>query len=183
MSRPWRGLTVIQPWAWLISTSAKRVENRTWAPPASWRGPLLIHAGKAPVMDLSPELRALPWPQDMGVTGYTLGAQLDRMARRGEFVVGHVVAVADGVEARQGTECPACDGDGWVASHGFSGPERDGCPVDCRGQRDQFAFGPVCWWLSGVRALREPVPCRGMQGLWTPAPEVVVQVEELLRGR
>lgn len=152
--RPWRALTIIQPWAWLIATGAKRVENRTFAPPAGWGGPLLIHAGKAPLMDLSPELRAIPWPQNMGVTGYTLGEQLDRMARRGEFVVGHVVAVVERVSA---------------------GPVRR--------EESPFAFGPVCWWLDGIRALRDPVPCRGMQGLWTPAPDVVDQVEAQLSMR
>lgn len=38
-----RGLTVRQPWAWLIERGHKRYENRTW--PTRYRGPLLIHAG------------------------------------------------------------------------------------------------------------------------------------------
>ena len=37
-------LTVWQLWAWLIVMGIKAVENRTW--PTSYRGPLLIHAGK-----------------------------------------------------------------------------------------------------------------------------------------
>jgi hypothetical protein len=36
-------LTVRQPWASLIVTGAKDVENRSW--PTSYRGTLLIHAG------------------------------------------------------------------------------------------------------------------------------------------
>lgn len=36
-------LTIHQPWAWAIF-HGKSVENRTW--PTSYRGPLLIHAGK-----------------------------------------------------------------------------------------------------------------------------------------
>lgn len=42
-----RALTVKQPWASLIATGAKTVENRTWPIPATWKpaGPLLIHAG------------------------------------------------------------------------------------------------------------------------------------------
>ena len=39
-----KALTIRQPWAWAIGESGKRIENRTWAP--SYRGPLLIHAGK-----------------------------------------------------------------------------------------------------------------------------------------
>lgn len=45
-----RALTICQPYASLIclpddDDRAKRVENRTW--PTSYRGPLLIHAGKS----------------------------------------------------------------------------------------------------------------------------------------
>jgi hypothetical protein len=40
-----KALTVCQPHAHLIAIREKRVENRTW--PTSYRGPLLIHAGKS----------------------------------------------------------------------------------------------------------------------------------------
>ena len=39
-----KALTVRQPWASLIISGAKRVENRSW--PTRHRGPLAIHAGK-----------------------------------------------------------------------------------------------------------------------------------------
>lgn len=39
-------LSIRQPWAFLIVQSIKPVENRTWA--TSYRGPVLIHAGKTP---------------------------------------------------------------------------------------------------------------------------------------
>lgn len=38
-------LTVKQPWAWALIHGPKRIENRTWE--TSYRGPLLIHAGKS----------------------------------------------------------------------------------------------------------------------------------------
>ncbi|MEU5610522.1 ASCH domain-containing protein [Streptomyces sparsogenes] len=40
-----RALTIRQPWATAIAHADKRVENRVW--PTSYRGPVLIHAGKA----------------------------------------------------------------------------------------------------------------------------------------
>lgn len=40
-----RALTIRQPWAAAIAFADKRVENRTW--PTSYRGPILIHAGKS----------------------------------------------------------------------------------------------------------------------------------------
>jgi hypothetical protein len=38
-----KALTIRQPWASLIVAGLKDVENRSW--PASYRGPLVIHAG------------------------------------------------------------------------------------------------------------------------------------------
>ena len=39
-------LTLHQPWAHAVAHLGKRIENRTWAPPASAMGaPLAIHAG------------------------------------------------------------------------------------------------------------------------------------------
>lgn len=39
-----KALSIRQPWAWLITTGQKDVENRTW--PTPFRGKFLIHAGK-----------------------------------------------------------------------------------------------------------------------------------------
>jgi hypothetical protein len=39
-----RTLSIRQPWAWLIVNGHKPVENREWS--TTYRGPLLIHAGK-----------------------------------------------------------------------------------------------------------------------------------------
>lgn len=47
MTTPVRALTLIQPWATAIAVGAKRIETRSWS--TSYRGNLLIHAGKAPV--------------------------------------------------------------------------------------------------------------------------------------
>ena len=39
-----KALSIKQPWAYLVVSGAKPIENRTWR--TSWRGPLLIHASK-----------------------------------------------------------------------------------------------------------------------------------------
>ena len=39
-----KALSIRQPWAWAIIAGYKTIENRTWQ--TSYRGPLLIHAGK-----------------------------------------------------------------------------------------------------------------------------------------
>jgi hypothetical protein len=40
-----RTLSIRQPWAGLIVAGIKDIENRSWS--TSYRGPILIHAGKA----------------------------------------------------------------------------------------------------------------------------------------
>ncbi len=39
-----KALSIQQPWAWLIVAGFKDIENRSWR--TSYRGPVLIHAGK-----------------------------------------------------------------------------------------------------------------------------------------
>jgi ASCH domain len=47
MSEPSIALSIRQPWAWLIVNGWKDIENRDWL--TRFRGPVLIHAGKAPM--------------------------------------------------------------------------------------------------------------------------------------
>lgn len=51
MSGDTRALSIRNPWAWLVVNGYKDVENRTWQ--RSFTGPLLIHAGKKPDVDVS----------------------------------------------------------------------------------------------------------------------------------
>lgn len=39
-----KALSIQQPWSWLIVHGHKSIENRSWS--STYRGPLLIHAGK-----------------------------------------------------------------------------------------------------------------------------------------
>lgn len=39
-----KALSILQPWAWLITAGHKDIENRRWW--TNYRGPFLIHAGK-----------------------------------------------------------------------------------------------------------------------------------------
>lgn len=39
-----KALSIQQPWSWLIVNGFKDIENRSWS--TSYRGPVLIHAGK-----------------------------------------------------------------------------------------------------------------------------------------
>ena len=63
-------LSIRQPWAWLIVEGYKDVENRTWG--TKYRGPLLIHAGKALTEDYKLLRRSLIR------AGYPLPEKFDR---------------------------------------------------------------------------------------------------------
>lgn len=39
-----------------------------------------------------------------------------------------------------------------------------------------WAFGPYCWEITDIVALKNPVRCKGAQGLWTLLPDVLDQV-------
>ena len=45
-----KALSIKQPWAWLIASGFKPIENRNWRYPPRFRGPFLIHAGKQPAV-------------------------------------------------------------------------------------------------------------------------------------
>ena len=72
-----RGLTILEPYAALIRLGRKKVENRKWA--TSYRGPLLIHAGKGP--------RLLQFMDD--------GRDMEYDLTRADMRLGMAVAVAE----------------------------------------------------------------------------------------
>ena len=126
-----KALTISQPFASLIASGEKWVENRRW--PTGHRGRLAIHAGKGTQYLDRRELVAYP--------------------------TACVVAVAQLV---------AC-----VHLHAVGG--RD--PLPCEQLRmkgidpsdllsHEHTEGPWCWVLRDIRRYREPIPCRGAQGLW-----------------
>lgn len=131
-----KALTISQPFASLIASGEKWVENRSWF--CRHRGPLAIHAGKG--------------------TQYLTRTQLRR------FPTGAVVAVADVVAcllletAREGTARA-------VQPREVQLLEAAGLTLE-ELLAHEHAEGPYCIVLANVRRLAEPVPCRGKQGLW-----------------
>ena len=76
MSDPLWTLSIRQPWAWLICCRGKNVENRVWV--TQYRGPIVIHAGKAVDWDACDILRAQGHqiPYDLPVQGIVGHARL-----------------------------------------------------------------------------------------------------------
>lgn len=153
-----KALTIRQPWAWLICHSGKRIENRGWAP--AYRGPLLIHAGKActaaEIDDARAFLRSrrLPVPSLVELAGMPYGA---------------VVAEAELVDVVRESDDPWFVGPvGWVIE-GVRMLER---PVPARGAQGLFE---IAWELpeatevypAADRATRPAAPMK------PAAPEIL----------
>lgn len=126
-----KALTISQPFASLIASGEKWVENRMW--PCRYRGPLAIHAGKGTQYLTAKELAAYP--------------------------TGCVIAVATVV---------GCWTDCEIHNRALKDPAGivPGMRINWEQLSEhQHVEGPYCICLAAVRKI-DPVPCRGMQGLF-----------------
>jgi hypothetical protein len=155
MSDEVRAISLHQPWASLIAQGAKTIETRSWRTP--YRGLLAIHAAKVVSRDLL--VLAEPAAYDQATIDAVYRALKDPPR-------GAIVAVARLVKclptAPQGSPYVNL----WVQ----------------RLSHQEVAFGDFRpgrwgWVLEDVRALSEPVPCRGQQGIWPLPADVWAEVE------
>lgn len=156
-----RGLTLIRPWSDAIVHGPKRVENRPWCPPRWMLGQrIALHAGKK---YLTPGMTP-DWTQRPP-------------AETPQGIVG-VATIAGWLDTRDGRP---------VAQARETHPLGKGRFRDLhrvlRLDRDPWWCGPVGWLLDEVQALPEPVPCRGMLGLWTLPTDIERRVLAQLKGK
>jgi len=142
-----RALTILQPYAWLIASGPKRVENRTW--PTRYRGPLLIHAGKrlAPNDWWYDDLLASRWRAPLPLPAFHDGEVVTNWARRA-FPFGALVGVCEL------TGCVQYSPAGSLAEN-------------------RWASGPFCWILDNVHAFADPIGYRGQRGLFHVPDSIV----------
>lgn len=157
-----KGLTLTQPWATLVALEAKGIETRSWSTP--YRGPVAIHAAKGlgsvgGAAGLCQFWWCEPFHSVLAEAGYT--AELDRDLPRGLIVA---VCELDNVIPTSMMQVE----DASVAI-GFN--ER---------AFGDYAPGRFAWSLRNVRALAEPIECRGALGLWDVPAEVAGQIAELI---
>lgn len=154
--RPMKALTLWRPWTWAIchpSQYAKRVENRTWAPPSWMIGQdFAIHAGKrydAKVCDWIADILAeRPPAANACPQGIVAVAKLHR-------------CIYDSGESACVATLKLCEKAG--VGDWYSGP-----------------FG---WLLDDVRVLAQPIACKGAQGLWELPKDVERAVRAALTPR
>jgi len=131
-----KALTISQPFASLILTGEKWVENRQWG--TDFRGPLAIHAGKGQQYLNAEQLAGYPTGCVIAIARLAICMRLSWLRRRRSLVSNTPIGWCKII----GTDLTIGD----VLKH-------------------KHTAGPWCWILTDVHGI-ECVPCRGHQGLW-----------------
>jgi hypothetical protein len=133
-----KAITLTQPWATLVAKGFKRIETRSWH--TNYRGPLVIHAAKS-----------IPaWVGDWFLqNGYARAA----LAHCG------VRQVSDLKSLPRGAVIATCELVNVISVEGFR-------PEPAERAFGDYGPGRFAWLLENVRAIVEPVECRGALGLW-----------------
>ncbi len=133
-----RAISLIQPFASLIALGAKGIETRSWE--TMYRGPLAIHASARWGRAERELIKEIPF----------------NLFDLASCPRGAVIAVVELVEVKR-TEA-------WLdwfrefSGHGVAGEF----------EREFGDYGPgrFGWRFKNVRVLKEPIPAKGMLGLW-----------------
>lgn len=147
-------LSLMQPWATLVSIGAKRIETRSWA--TKYRGPLAIHAGKGGLPAVTERELCASEPfagalEMVGIRTIVGGAPVNPA-----FYRGSILCVCDLVDCVRITA--------------------ENVPPEPERSFGDYMPGRFAWHLTNVRMLSEPIPAKGMLGLWTPAPELLAEI-------
>lgn len=140
-----KAITICQPYAHLIVIGKKWVENRTW--PTSFRGQLLIHAGKSK-----------DWLEADFSTMAGYPAKLQYGEPLQDMAFGAIVGVAEMTAclARKTIEAYAAKDPRWkpLADH-------------------EHTEGPWCFVMRNVHRFADPIPYRGELGFFDVPDELV----------
>ena len=158
MTERMKALTLTQPWASLVACGAKRIETRTWAPPAALIGErIAIHAAKGWTEDARFIATTEPFKSALR-EGYQRGL-IERSSIL-DLPRGCVVAIATLMA------CYAMRGDG---DDGWRTIQRLLIEQPHERAFGGYGAGRYAWVLRNVRAI-EPIRARGALGLWDWQP-------------
>ena len=152
-----------QPWATLVAVGENSIETRSWG--TSHRGPLAIHSAKGFPRDARKLCGMSPYREVLARHGYADAPSLP---------LGAVIAVAELVDVMKFTRGTLRDVRARVKRGELPPHEVD---------FGDFSPGRYGWVLRDVGALREPVPARGMLGLWEVSAETQARINRQLRRR
>lgn len=147
-----KGLTLTQPWASLVACGAKQIETRSWS--TSYRGPLVIHAAKN-------------WKCE------------DRSLFDDEWFVAPLscIGIYEPAHVPLGTIVAVCRLED-IEPTSVVRPRLLGFSLDDEYEYGDYSDGRFAWHLKDVIALPEPIPWRGMLGLWDVPAELAAKLPE-----
>lgn len=152
-------LSLLQPWATLVSIGAKKIETRSWN--THYRGPLAIAVSKK----LPPDAEYFCYGErffDALVDGFCQPNNIvpSKMVER--LPLGSILCVCDLVDVVRITA--------------------DNAPPEPERSFGHYTPGRYAWHLASVRALPEPIPVTGKRGLWVPDAPILEQLERFYKG-
>lgn len=150
-----RSLTLIQPWATLIAIGAKRVETRSWR--TSYRGPLVIHAGK------KVERSCFDHPVFRRVLQEVNISSPDELPRGVALAVATLHACIPMEEVQH------------IPFREYHGGERWDFTEQERAFGD-YSPGRYAWLLTDVKELHTPIPMKGALNLMHLSVDTMQQV-------
>ena len=156
-----KALTLTQPWATLVAVGENSIETRSWG--TSYRGPLSIHSAKGFPRDARELCRMSPYRDALRSHGYADALSLP---------LGAVIAVAELIDVIKFTRGTLRDVRARAKGGEFPTHEAD---------FGDFSPGRYGWMLKNVRALHEPIPARGMLGLWEVSAGTQARIKRQLR--
>lgn len=168
-----KAITIKQPWAYLICSGIKDIENRTWK--TNRRGRVLIHAGsgnkfKVELTDDQMNAAFGSCYQRAQIGGYNFGAIIGGVEIV-DCVVNHPSIWAEKTIIEQ-MECPKC---GCDRSEYFGDGEHkcDRCEHTWYENENKLIYN---WILANPVLFPEPIPCKGKLSFWEypriPSPEL-----------
>lgn len=163
-----RALTLTQPWAGLVASGIKRIENRPRPMIRSedFDQPFAIHASREIDEDVYERIHEIA-PELFGYDADGKMAEWYRLSRITSAIIG-VARVVDMIDLRGQSQLSL------AAIQALGGPGK--VALLARDQR-RFVFGPIAYVLEGNRALPEPVTIdRGFQCFWYLKHADVVRV-------
>jgi hypothetical protein len=154
-----KAISLWQPWASLLATEIKKYETRSWA--TNYRGPIAIHAAKrrpprqgeishCSFQTITDALTKYygAWRYDWHLGGTRINS--DGTDNGFDIPLGTVIATAELVDCHEITYSFRC------TKINFTDEEYFG----------DFTIGRYAWEFANMNLLKEPIPAKGMQGLW-----------------
>lgn len=141
-------ISLWQPWASLIATGAKKIETRSWS--TKYRGPLAIQAAKTWNAEIDAIMHT--WHIQGGLAPL-VGKPLDLTGMSYPDIKGELLP--------RGVIIVTCNLVDCIPTEEMTQKQ-----IEFEKHFGDFTPGRYAWILDDIKPLDNPIPAKGMQGLW-----------------